>query len=88
MTITRETLYAEVWAEPMLVVAARYKVSGSFLTRVCERLRVPRPPRGYWAQLKVSVERTPCRGCGRGGFPRSARSGAIEWALGRLTSCL
>lgn len=41
MAVTRETLYEEVWAEPMTKVAARYGVSSSFLARVCERLNVP-----------------------------------------------
>ena len=50
--VTREALYDEVWAEPMTTVAARYRVSGSFLARVCARLNVPRPPRGYWARLE------------------------------------
>ena len=53
MPIPREQLYQEVWAEPMLAVAKRYQVSGSYLARICEQLRVPRPPRGYWAQLQV-----------------------------------
>jgi len=53
MAVSRETLFEEVWAEPMLRVAARYGVSSSFLGRVCERLNVPRPGRGYWAQLEV-----------------------------------
>lgn len=53
MAVTREKLYEEVWGEPMLTVAARYNVSSSFLARVCARLRVPRPERGYWAKLKV-----------------------------------
>lgn len=59
MGVTRETLYAEVWAEPMITVAKRYGVSSSFLARVCKRLQVPRPPRGYWQQLAVgkTVER-------------------------------
>ena len=48
--VTREALYEEVWTEPMTAVAARYGVSGSFLARVCARLNVPRPPRGYWAR--------------------------------------
>jgi len=48
MSVSRETLYAEVWAEPLLKVAARHKVSSSFLTRVCRRMNVPCPPRGYW----------------------------------------
>jgi len=49
--ITREKLYEEVWAEPMTKVAERYDVSGSFLARICTRLGVPRPARGYWAML-------------------------------------
>ena len=53
MGIAREKLYEEVWAEPMTKVAARYSVSSSFLARVCKRLNVPRPERGYWAQLQV-----------------------------------
>jgi hypothetical protein len=53
MGLTREKLYEEVWAEPMTKVAARYNVSSSFLARVCKRLNVPRPERGYWAQLVV-----------------------------------
>lgn len=51
--VARETLYAEVWAEPMTVVAARYGVSSSYMARVCRRLNVPRPVRGYWARLAV-----------------------------------
>ena len=50
MLIGRERLYEEVWAEPMLTVAKRYEVSSSFLARICRRLKVPCPPRGYWAK--------------------------------------
>jgi hypothetical protein len=53
MNVKREMLYDEVWAEPMTVVAKRYDVSGSFLARICDRLNVPRPKRGYWAKLAV-----------------------------------
>ncbi|KIH76249.1 hypothetical protein SAMN05660860_00136 [Geoalkalibacter ferrihydriticus] len=53
MAITRENLYEEVWAEPMITVAKRYNVSSSFLARVCKRMNVPRPARGYWAKLAV-----------------------------------
>ena len=51
MAVSRETLYEEVWKEPMTTVATRYQVSSSFLARICDRLNVPRPPRGYWAKL-------------------------------------
>src|SRR5438105_2445182 len=37
----------------MTKVAARYGVSGSFLTRVCDRLNVPRQLLGYWAKVAV-----------------------------------
>ena len=53
MAVTREGLYEQVWAEPMTTVARRYNVSSSFLARVCARLNVPRPPRGYWAKRRV-----------------------------------
>ena len=51
--LTREVLYALVWSEPMLKVAARYGVSSSYMARVCTLLNVPRPERGYWAKLSV-----------------------------------
>src|SRR5688572_14658537 len=50
--VTRDALYAEVWAEPMTTVSLRYKVSSSYLARVCTALHIPRPDRGYWAKLK------------------------------------
>lgn len=49
--LTREALYALVWSEPMLKVAARYGVSSSYMARVCKLMNVPRPERGYWAMV-------------------------------------
>ena len=49
--ISRESLFEQVWARPMLRVAEQYGVSSSYLTRVCVELRVPRPPPGYWTQV-------------------------------------
>lgn len=37
----------------MLRVAERYKVSSSYLARVCKTLNVPKPPVGYWAQVQA-----------------------------------
>lgn len=51
--VTREALYALVWSEPMLKVAARYGVSSSYLARICTLLNVPRPQPGYWNKLAV-----------------------------------
>lgn len=49
--ITGEELYELVWSAPMIKVAEKFDVSGSYLARVCTELRVPRPERGYWAKL-------------------------------------
>jgi hypothetical protein len=54
--LTREVLYGLVWAEPMLKVAARFKVSSSYMARICGLMNVPRPERGYWAKLTVGKE--------------------------------
>jgi hypothetical protein len=40
MSVTREMLFAEVWAEPRTMVAKRYGVSSNYLAHVCERLNV------------------------------------------------
>lgn len=50
--VHRETLYKEVWAEPMSKLAIRYNVSDVALAKVCRRLQVPIPPRGYWARIQ------------------------------------
>ena len=51
--ISREELYELIWSVPMVKVAEKFKVSGSYLARVCANLNVPRPERGYWAKLAV-----------------------------------
>ena len=45
--VTREALYELAWSTPMIRVAEKFEVSGSYLARVCAELRVPRPERGY-----------------------------------------
>ena len=57
--ITREELYELVWSKPMIRLAEQFDVSGSYMARVCSRLNVPRPMRGYWA--KLAVQKTPPR---------------------------
>lgn len=74
MLVPRETLYDQVWAEPMTKVAAGYGVSSSFLARVCRRLRIPTPSRGYWAQLEVG--KAPARPT----LPSAQPGDEIEWS--------
>ena len=51
--VSREALYALVWADPMLRIGKKFGVSSSYLARVCTLMNVPRPQRGYWAKLAV-----------------------------------
>ena len=74
MAVTREKLYEEVWSEAMTKVAARYEVSSVFLARICRRLNVPSPPRGYWAQLAVGKAPPPPK------LPAARPGDEIEWS--------
>lgn len=50
---TRIDLYNAVWSEPMVRVAAKLGLSDVGLAKLCARLRVPVPGRGYWAKVKA-----------------------------------
>src|SRR5438105_4806137 len=50
-TFERETLYLQVWAEPLRTVAASYGISDAGLRKICKRLGIPVPPLGYWAKV-------------------------------------
>lgn len=49
----REALYEEVWANPVSVVAERYGLSDVGLAKICRKLVIPLPSRGYWAKIKA-----------------------------------
>jgi ankyrin repeat protein len=48
----RTILYEQVWAQPVQEVAKSYSISGVMLGKVCRKLHVPVPPRGYWARIQ------------------------------------
>ena len=50
--VSREELYSLVWSTPMVGVAKKISVSGSYMARVCSILNVPRPERGHWARVE------------------------------------
>jgi len=56
--VTREELYALVWAQPMTKVCEQFGISSSYMVRVCTLLNVPRPPRGHWQKLAVGKAAT------------------------------
>lgn len=52
-TVSREDLYALVWETPMYRLAEDFGITGNGLAKICDRLAVPYPPRGYWAKKAV-----------------------------------
>ncbi|MGH1422617.1 MAG: TetR/AcrR family transcriptional regulator [Hyphomonas sp.] len=47
--ITKGELYRLVWQEPITALAKRFEVSPNGLAKICDRVDIDRPPKGYWA---------------------------------------
>ena len=65
--VGRETLYDEVWTDPVTEVAKRYGLSDVGFAKLCRTMGIPLPARGYWAKLRAGAkpERTPLPTHGR-----------------------
>jgi hypothetical protein len=50
--LDRETLYKMVWTTPVTELAAQYGISGRGFAKMCARLEIPVPGRGYWARTQ------------------------------------
>ncbi|MCO6185219.1 hypothetical protein [Rhizobium sp. L1K21] len=50
--ISREELFALVWEKPTQEVAKELAVSDVAIAKLCARLQVPKPARGYWARVR------------------------------------
>jgi integrase len=48
----RETLYDLVWTAPLMEIARRLGVSDVALGKLCRRVAIPLPGRGYWARIE------------------------------------
>lgn len=57
----RVELYDEVWDHPLVKVSQKYGISDVRLGKVCRKLKIPHPGRGYWAKRAVglTVEQVP-----------------------------
>jgi hypothetical protein len=57
----RVELYAEVWDQPLVKLSRKYGISDVRLGKVCRKLKIPHPGRGYWAKRAVgqTVEQVP-----------------------------
>ena len=50
--ITREELYKEVWSTPVMQLAKKYNISDVGLAKICKKMEIPRPGRGFWAKAE------------------------------------
>ena len=57
----RDKLYKEVWAESVIKVAKHYGVSDVAIAKVCRKMHIPVPGRGYWSKVNSGkkLKRTP-----------------------------
>ena len=51
--LERQVLYEQVWAQPMTKVAKEYGISNVALAKICKKLNVPCPWRGYWRRKET-----------------------------------
>jgi hypothetical protein len=51
--VTRDELYTLVWNASMSRLGTEFGISGNGLAKICDRLQVPYPPRGYWAKKEA-----------------------------------
>jgi len=50
--LSRVELYKMVWSEPVLTLAKKYGLSDRGLAKICARMEIPVPGRGYWQKRK------------------------------------
>lgn len=43
-----------IWAKPVSALAKEFGVSPNGLAKICDRLDIPRPPKGYWRSELIS----------------------------------
>lgn len=57
----RFELYNDVWEQPLVKLSRKYGISDVRLGKVCRKLKIPHPGRGYWAKRAVgqTVEQVP-----------------------------
>src|SRR5580658_1394285 len=53
-SMTRRVLHERVWTRPMTTVAAEIGISRNGLAKICDRLLIPYPGRGYWSKAPAA----------------------------------
>lgn len=50
--VTREELFELVWQKPITQIAGDFRISDSAVIKMCKKMEIPRPGRGYWAKIE------------------------------------
>ena len=53
ITLSRTALYELVWTKPVRDIASDFGISDVALAKRCRALKIPVPPRGYWARVEA-----------------------------------
>jgi hypothetical protein len=53
ISLPRRHLYEKVWSQPMTTVAHEYGISDVALAKICRKLDIPYPGRGYWRRKQT-----------------------------------
>jgi hypothetical protein len=53
ISIPRQQLYEQVWSQPMTRLARQYGISDVALAKICRKLSIPYPGRGYWRRKQT-----------------------------------
>lgn len=51
--VSRQSLYDQVWSKPMTALAKEYGISDVALAKICRKLDIPYPWRGYWRRKET-----------------------------------
>lgn len=57
--LSRRALHERVWREPLAIVAREFGISRNGLAKICDRLLIPYPGRGYWTLARRSAPPDP-----------------------------
>lgn len=53
--LTREELYALIWAAPLKKVAEQFGTTGTELSRICRAHNIARPDNGHWTRVELGM---------------------------------
>jgi len=56
--LTREELYQMVWSKPVTKWAKEFGLSDVGFAKICKKMKVPLPGRGYWAVVQKGLKLT------------------------------